>query len=177
MQLLEWVFAPWTMVAQPLGSGADGWGRDVAQTPEAMAREAASLERVEARLACDPAPIPTEEEVTLLVSHRLARMPPPHARDPVAWEAADESVRWHAVGRRCEAARLARGLDERAAARALKVRQDLVGFIESGFVDEFPPGLAARYVTWLGIDAWVRCWARANPELAARAGLKPDDTP
>jgi hypothetical protein len=149
----------------------------MAQTPEAMAREECRRERVEARLACDPAPILTEEEVSLLVSRKLARMPPAFARSPVAWELADDWVRWQAVRYRCEAARQARDLDLRAAARALKVGRHGVEIVESGLVAEFPPGLAARYVTWLGIDAWVRCWARANPGLAARAGLAPGDTP
>ncbi len=54
---------------------------------------------------------------------------------------------------------------------ALGVPQYRLRAIEGGLLREVHSDLARRYFHFLGIDAWVADWCRANRELATRVGL------
>lgn len=78
-------------------------------------------------------------------------------------------TRWHALGARCRQARGARGI--RHVSVALGIPQYRLRTIEDGLLREVHAELARRYFRFLGIDARVADWCRANRELATRVGL------
>jgi transcriptional regulator with XRE-family HTH domain len=82
-----------------------------------------------------------------------------------------DQLRWSALGEKCRQVRERRGLDVHAVARAARMPRYRVQAIESGRFSEVVSDLAARYFHFLGIEAWVRRWARANPDLATRVGI------
>ena len=86
----------------------------------------------------------------------------------------EDTIRWHALGARCAQARGTRGIREVSV--ALGIAQYRLRAIEHGYISEIRPDLARRYFHFLGIEAWVWRWCRANRELARRVGLR-DDTP
>jgi hypothetical protein len=81
----------------------------------------------------------------------------------------EDSTRWHALGEQCRQARGGRGI--RDVSVALGVPQYRLRAIEGGLLREVQAELACRYFRFLGIDAWVADWCRANRELATRVGL------
>jgi len=84
-----------------------------------------------------------------------------------------ETIRWDSLGARCRQARERMQLDEKAAARNARLPWYRVKAVESGRFGEFQPDDAWRYFEFLGIEAWVRRWCRANAELAERQGIRP----
>jgi hypothetical protein len=82
-----------------------------------------------------------------------------------------DQLRWSALGDKCRQARAQLGLGVRAVALAAGMPQYRVRAIESGHLSEIVPDLAARYFHFLRIESWVSRWARANRELAGRAGI------
>jgi hypothetical protein len=84
----------------------------------------------------------------------------------------EDSTRWHALGEHCRQARGGRGI--RDVSVALGVPQYRLRAIEGGLLREVHAKLACRYFRFLGIDAWVADWCRANRELATRVGLLDD---
>ncbi|SRR6266542_6745504 len=81
----------------------------------------------------------------------------------------EDSTRWHALGARCRRARGARGI--RDVSVALGIPQYRLRAIEGGLLREARAHLARRYFHFLGIEAWIADWCRANRELATRVGL------
>ena len=81
----------------------------------------------------------------------------------------EDSIRWHALGARCAQARGTRGIRDIAVATGIP--QYRLRAIEIGRLTEFRLDLARRYFCFLGIEAWIARWCRANRELATRAGL------
>ena len=59
---------------------------------------------------------------------------------------------------------------------ALGIPQYRLRAIDCGHLREIRPDLARRYFHFLGIEAWVARWCRANRELARHVGLL-DDAP
>jgi hypothetical protein len=53
----------------------------------------------------------------------------------------------------------------------LGVPQYQLRAIEGGLLKEVHADVARRYFHFLGIDAWVADWCRANRDLATRVGL------
>lgn len=72
-------------------------------------------------------------------------------------------------GARCAQARGARGI--RDASVAIGIPQYRIRAIESGQLTEFRVDFARHYFRFLGIEAWVTTWCRANRELVTRVGL------
>lgn len=64
-------------------------------------------------------------------------------------------------------------MDTRSAAAAAKIPRYRAEAVEQGRLSSLRTDLAWRYFTFLGIDGWVRRWARANSALAERAGITP----
>jgi hypothetical protein len=81
----------------------------------------------------------------------------------------EDSTRWHALGARCRQARGGRGI--RVVSVATGIPQYRLRAIEGGLLREVRAALARRYFHFLGLDAWVADWCRANRELATRVGL------
>lgn len=127
-----------------------------------------ALVRLEKKLASDPCAILNTAEIRLLdreVRGVIASYPGLEAH----LDRSEDPIRWHALGARCAAARGARGI--RDVSVALRIPQYRLWAIERGHLSEVRPDLARRYFRFLGIEAWVARWRRANPELARRAGL------
>lgn len=133
-----------------------------------MMKPTPAVVRLEKKLASDPCAILNTAEIRLLdreVRGLIASYPGPEAH----LDRSEDSIRWHALGTRCAEARGARGIREVSV--ALGVPQYRLRAIERGHLSEVRPDLARRYFHFLGIEAWVARWRRANPELARRAGL------
>ena len=131
-------------------------------------RSTPALVRLEKKLASNPCAILNIAEIRLLdreVRVLIASFPGLEAH----LDHSEDAIRWHALGARCAEARGARGI--RDVSVALGVPQYRLRAIERGHLREVRPDLARRYFHFLGIEAWVARWRRANPELARRAGL------
>lgn len=81
----------------------------------------------------------------------------------------EDTIRWHARGARCAQVRGAGGIRDIAVATGIP--QYRLRAIETGRLPEFRLDLAGRYLRFLGIEAWIARWCRANRELATRVGL------
>jgi hypothetical protein len=128
-----------------------------------------ALVRLEKKLASDACAILNTAEIRLLdreVRGVTASYPGLDAR----LDRSEDSIRWHALGARCAVARGARGIREVSV--ALGIPQYRLQAIERGHLSEVRPDLARRYFHFLGIEAWVARWRRANRELARRVGLQ-----
>jgi len=86
-------------------------------------------------------------------------------------ETFQDRIRWHAITARCQEARDKRGWSLKAAAVAARIPQYRAMETEMGYLRSFRPDLAWQYFSSLGLETWVRRWARANSELAERSGL------
>jgi hypothetical protein len=84
----------------------------------------------------------------------------------------EDGVRWGSLQARCEDEREKRGLTLKEASSHLKIPQYRLRAIEAGTLREFKAEFAGRYFQYLGIESWVKRWARANAELARRAGIR-----
>lgn len=80
-------------------------------------------------------------------------------------------LRFQAVAHCCAAAREQLGLDMRQVAARLKVPQYRLKAIERGQLREIRTEVLAAYVSFLGLDPWLRRWVRANPVLAVELGI------
>jgi len=133
-----------------------------------------ALVRLEKKLASDPCAILSAREVRLLDGEvRRVLMTSFPGIEPHLTRSED-MTRWQALGARCRQARGARGIRDVSAASGIPQYRVLA--IEGGHLREVRADLARRYFQFLGIDAWVARWCRANRELAGRVGLV-DDAP
>jgi hypothetical protein len=131
-----------------------------------------ALARLEQRLAQDPCAILSAMEVRLLDREvRRVLMTSFPGIEPHLTRSED-MTRWQALGARCREARGARGIRDVSVASGIP--QYRVRAIESGHLREVRADLARRYFRFLGIEAWVARWCRANRELAGRVGLLND---
>ncbi len=116
----------------------------------------------------------TDEEVTRAAMSLREMLGPAFAefidRSPGAME---DSIRWSAVGAKCENERLKRGWSLKEAAAKLHVPKYRLEAIEKRRLRELKPEVARRYFSLLCIEPWVGRWARAHPDLAGRAGIAP----
>jgi hypothetical protein len=133
-----------------------------------------ALVRLEKKLASDRCAILNGGEIRLLDREvrraLIASLPGVEAY----LARSEDMIRWHALGTRCAEARGARGIREVSLASGIP--QYRLRAIERGHIGEIRPDLACRYFQFLGIEAWVARWCRANPELARRIGWL-DDAP
>jgi ribosome-binding protein aMBF1 (putative translation factor) len=84
-----------------------------------------------------------------------------------------DTVRWDSLRARCEEEREKRGLSLRDISSDLKIPQYRLRAIERGSLPYLKPEFAHRYFRYLGIEPWVRRWARGNAEIAKRSGITP----
>jgi hypothetical protein len=135
-------------------------------------KRTAGLTRLEKKLALDPCAILDASEIRLL--HAEVRRALISSFPDVApfLGRSEDTIRWHALGARCAAARGTRSVREVSV--ALGIPQYRLRAVEAGHLKEVRPDLARRYFHFLGIEAWVARWCRANRELAGRIGLRND---
>jgi hypothetical protein len=84
-----------------------------------------------------------------------------------------DTVRWGSLRARCEEEREKRGLSLKDISSELKIPQYRLRAIEDGSLRYLKPEFAHRYFHYLGIESWVKRWARGNAELARRSGITP----
>lgn len=130
--------------------------------------------KLDRKLRRNPTSILREDEVQVLVAE-ACRLFGAELEERLGAGAPrfEDHVRWRAVEARCSQARAEKGMDTRSAAAAAKIPRYRVEAVEQGRLSELRSDLAWRYFTFLGIDGWVRRWARANSALAKRAGIRP----
>ena len=130
--------------------------------------------RVAKKLSADTASILTPGQIAV-VTREVWRLVGPalSALSPNSAAPVGDVVRWSSLRTRCERARDERGMSVKDAALALRVPQYRLKAVERGTLSELQPEVARRYFRHLGIEAWVRRWCRANPEVAGRAGIAP----
>lgn len=80
----------------------------------------------------------------------------------------EDSVRFGAVANRLREAREARGMDVKAAAKAVRVPQYRLRYIEECSVKNLRASDLRAYIEFLGSEKWFAQWTRANKKLAAR---------
>lgn len=133
-------------------------------------RRTPALTRLEQKLATDPCAILTGSEIRLLDREvrRALRSSFPEI-DARFLERSKDTIRWHPLAARCREARGSRGI--RDVSVATGIPQYRLRAFEGCHPGELRAELAWRYFRFLGIDAWVTRWCRANRALAARVGL------
>jgi hypothetical protein len=132
-------------------------------------RRTPALVRLEHKLAKDPCAILSGAEIRVLDCEVRRALVSSFPGVETHLARSEDSTRWHALGARCRQARGARGI--RDVSVALAIPQYRLKAIEGGLLREVRADLARRYFHFLGIDAWVADWCRANRELATRVGL------
>jgi hypothetical protein len=133
-------------------------------------RRTSALVRLKKKLARDPGAILNPTEIRLLdreVQRALGSFFP-GLQAPIV-DHSEDTIRWHALGARCAQARGARGIRDIAVATGIP--QYRLRAIEIGRLTEFRLDLAERFFRFLGIEAWIARWCRANRGLATRVGL------
>jgi hypothetical protein len=85
----------------------------------------------------------------------------------------EDTVRWSSLRARCEQERQKRKLGFKEISSQLKIPQYRLRSVEDGRLGEFNPDIAHEYFKFLGIEPWVKRWARANGDLAKRTGIIP----
>ena len=133
-----------------------------------------ALVRLEKKLVSDPCAILGTAEIRLLDREVRRALIASFPGVGAYLNRSEDTIRWHALGARCAEARGARGIREVSV--ALVIPQYQIRAIERGHLREIRPDLVRRYFHFLGIEAWVARWCRANRELARRIGLL-DDAP
>lgn len=128
-----------------------------------------ALVRLEKKLSKNPCAILSDAEIQLLDREVRRAMIGSFPGIEAHLGPSEDSIRWHALGARCRQARRARGVREVSV--AVGIPQYRLRAIESGFLQDLRADLAHRYFRFLGINAWVADWCRANRALATRVGL------
>ena len=132
-------------------------------------RRTPALIRVERKLAKDPCAILSDGEIRVLDREVRRALVSSFPGIESRLAHSEDSTRWHALAARCRQARGARGI--RDVSVALGIPQYRLRAIEGGLLQEVRVDLASRYFHFLGIDAWVADWCRANRGLATRIGF------
>ncbi|HWP56708.1 MAG TPA: helix-turn-helix domain-containing protein [Candidatus Acidoferrales bacterium] len=111
----------------------------------------------------------TEDEVRLM-TRRLRKVAGPLLRELAGRYGIDfeGSVRFGAVAHRVREAREARGMDLKAAAKALRVPQYRLRYIEQCNLKHLRGSDLRAYIDFLGLNQWFARWRKANLKLAAR---------
>jgi hypothetical protein len=85
----------------------------------------------------------------------------------------EDSVRFGAVATRVREAREGRGMDLKAAAKALRVPQYRLRDIEKCSLRHLRGSDLHAYIDFLGLTKWFARWRKATQKLAARLTPKP----
>ncbi len=80
----------------------------------------------------------------------------------------EDTVRFGAVAARLRDARESRGMNLKAAAKALRIPQYRLRYIEECRVKNLRPSELYAYIEFLGLSKWFARWSGANAKLAAR---------
>jgi hypothetical protein len=80
----------------------------------------------------------------------------------------EDSVRFGAVATRLREAREARGMELKALAKALRVPQYRLQYIEDCNMKHLRTSDLHAYLDLLGLNKWFARWSRGNSKLAAR---------
>jgi hypothetical protein len=80
----------------------------------------------------------------------------------------EDSVRFGAVATRLREAREARGMDFKTVAKAMRVPQYRLRYIEGSNMKNLRTSDLHAYVQLLGLNKWFARWCEANSKLAAR---------
>jgi hypothetical protein len=78
----------------------------------------------------------------------------------------EDSVRFGAVATRLREARAARGLELKTAAKAVRVPQYRLRYIEECHLRQLRSSELLAYIDFLGLNRWFTRWSRANSKLA-----------
>ena len=131
-----------------------------------------TLTEVVRKLRRNKATILSDEEVDLLARAMRAVLGPAFAEIPRHLTVrVDDIVRWASLTARCEQARAERGISIKDVALALRLPQYRLKAVEAGTLREIKGEVALQYFRFLGMERWVKRWARANRELAVRVGI------
>ena len=84
----------------------------------------------------------------------------------------EDTIRFKAVATRLREIREKRGMDLKAAAKALHIPQYRLREIEGCRVTQLKPSVLYAYIDLFGFKEWFARWRKANRKLAAR--LAPD---
>jgi hypothetical protein len=111
----------------------------------------------------------SEQEVRLM-TRRLRKIVEPILGEPSENYGLEieDAVRFGAVATRLREAREARGMDLKAAARAMRVPHYRLRYIEQRNLSRLRTADLHAYIDFLGLNKWFARWSRANSELAAR---------
>lgn len=114
----------------------------------------------------------SEDEVRL-ISRRLGKV-----MSPIFGELSsryglniDDTIRFQAVATRLREAREHRGMDLKAAAKALGIPQYRLRDIAGCHVKNLKSSALCQYIDFLGLGRWFARWRKANSKLAAHLGL------
>ena len=80
----------------------------------------------------------------------------------------EDTIRFGAAATRLREARESRGMDLKAAAKAIGVPQYRLRYIEECSVKNLRASDLRAYIEFLGLSRWFARWSGANPKLAAR---------
>jgi len=83
----------------------------------------------------------------------------------------EDSLRFQAVATRLREAREQRGIDLRAAAKALRAPQYRLRYIEGCNLNELRSSDLHAYIDFLRLNKWFARWRKANSKLAVRLAL------
>ncbi len=86
----------------------------------------------------------------------------------------ENSLRFEAVAARLKHEREQRGMDLKAAAKALRVPQYRLRDIEESRMRNLRPSDLHAYIELLGLKEWFLRWSKANPKLALRLAPEPN---
>ena len=84
----------------------------------------------------------------------------------------EDTIRFQAIATRLRESREKRGMDLKAAAKALHIPQYRLRQIEGCRVTQLKPSVLHAYIDFLELGRWFARWRKANGKLAAR--LAPD---
>ena len=113
-----------------------------------------------------------DEQLSLVTKMVRAVLPGISDEIDASGQDVETAVRMISLQAECTETRERLGLSIKDVARKLGVTQREVKLIESGAgVKKIEPAVLSRYVALLGLKRFVKRWAAANPELAAKLGL------
>ena len=85
----------------------------------------------------------------------------------------EDSIRFQPLATRLREAREGRGIELKAAAKALRIPQYRLRHIEDCHIEQLRSSDLHAYVDFLGLDKWFARWRKAIPKLSTRLASDP----